>query len=214
VADEALQKIGTMLEDLGVRFELVVEAVTGYGGRFDKLRDELFGQFAEVGSQIRFLSEQIAENRNGMQRLRADFGAEMVRINEALGRTRVEFREQLGTSEAGVREEMRAQFQSALNTIHADTSSTEAAVRHLSSADTNGANAIGREAIESIRELRREIASSAELTAKRLANEMKQTAKTITSLSRKFERFDDRITVQVKDQEQRLKKLEAGGRRR
>jgi len=31
----------------------------------------------------------------------------------------------------------------------------------------------------------------------------------VATLSRKFERFDDRMTVQVKDQDQRLKKVEA-----
>ncbi len=96
MADDAVNRIGTMLEELGARFELVVEAVSGYGGRLDALRQELFGQFAEVGSQIRFLSDQIAENRRGIAALRADLGAEMVRLGESLGRTRVEFREQLG----------------------------------------------------------------------------------------------------------------------
>ena len=36
----------------------------------------------------------------------------------------------------------------------------------------------------------------------------------LATLGRKFERFDDRMTVQVKDQDQRLKKIESGGRRR
>ena len=43
---------------------------------------------------------------------------------------------------------------------------------------------------------------------KKLESDMKLTNKTLTSLTRKFERFDDRATVQVKDQEQRIKKLE------
>jgi hypothetical protein len=30
-------------------------------------------------------------------------------------------------------------------------------------------------------------------------------------LARKFERFDDRITIQSRDQEQRVRKLERGG---
>src|SRR5579864_1846353 len=93
VADDGLNRIGAMLEELGARFELVVEAVSGFGGKVDKLKDEIFGQFAEVGSQIRFLSDQIGENRSGLNSLHADFGAEMVRLNETIGRTRVEFRE-------------------------------------------------------------------------------------------------------------------------
>src|SRR5579863_10461359 len=103
VADEGLNKIGTMLEELGARFELVVEAVSGFGGKVDKLKDEIFGQFAEVGSQIRFISDQIGENRNGVNALRSDFGAEMVRLNEWLGKTRVEFRDQFASSEASLR---------------------------------------------------------------------------------------------------------------
>src|SRR6516162_5649076 len=63
VADEADARVGALLEQLGARFELVLEAVTGFGGRIDALRDEMLGQFTEVGRQIRFLSDRIAENR-------------------------------------------------------------------------------------------------------------------------------------------------------
>src|SRR5580704_17467080 len=111
VADEGITKIGTMLEELGARFELVVEAVSGFGGKVDKLKEEIFGQFAEVGSQIRFLSDQIGENRSGVNSLHADFGAEMVRLNVAIGKTRVEFREQLAASEANLRQEITSQFE-------------------------------------------------------------------------------------------------------
>ena len=64
-----------LLEQLGVRFELVLEAVSGFGGRLDALREEIFGQFTEVGRQIRFLSEQIAENRDAIAGVRSDLGA-------------------------------------------------------------------------------------------------------------------------------------------
>jgi hypothetical protein len=37
---------------------------------------------------------------------------------------------------------------------------------------------------------------------------LKQTNKALAGLARKFERFDDRITVQTKDHDQRLRKLE------
>ena len=95
VADEAVNRIGAILEELGARFDLVVEAVSGFGGRLDTLRDEIFGQFAEVGGQIRFLSEQIAENRRGIVATRDDLGAEIVRMGEALGKARIEFRDEL-----------------------------------------------------------------------------------------------------------------------
>jgi hypothetical protein len=185
VADEGLNRIGTMLEELGARFELVVEAVSGFGGKVDKLKDEIFGQFAEVGSQIRFLSDQIGENRSGVNSLHADFGAEMVRLNEAIGRTRVEFRQQLATSEATLRGAISSQ-----PATHAAIASTE-----TSAADGE----LGRDVAESL---------------KKLSAEIKQANKAVASLSRKFERFDDRMTVQVKDQDQRLKKVEGAGRRR
>ncbi len=185
MADEGLTRIGAMLEELGARFELVVEAVSGFGGKVDKLKDEIFGQFAEVGSQIRFLSDQIGENRSGVNSLRADFGAEMVRLNESIGRTRVEFREQLAASEANLRGAISSQ---------ADTHT------QVTAADTSAPNGeLGREVAESL---------------KKLGAEIKQANKAVATLSRKFERFDDRMTVQVKDQDQRLKKVEGAGRRR
>ena len=39
---------------------------------------------------------------------------------------------------------------------------------------------------------------------KKLNAEIKQTNKAVADLARKFERFDDRMTVQSKDQDQRL----------
>ena len=41
VSDEAIDRVGALLEQLGVRFELVLEAVSGFGGRLDALREEL-----------------------------------------------------------------------------------------------------------------------------------------------------------------------------
>jgi archaellum component FlaC len=188
VADEGLNRIGAMLEELGARFELVVEAVSGFGGKVDKMKEEIFGQFAEVGSQIRFISDQIGESRSGVNALRSDFGAEMVRLNETIGRTRVEFREQVATSEANLRGAISSQ------------SVQEVAA---SEASSNGQVAVSED-------LGRDVAES----LKKLSAEIKQTNKAVANLSRKFERFDDRMTVQVKDQDQRLKKVEGGGRRR
>ena len=185
MADEGLNRIGAMLEELGARFELVVEAVSGFGGKVDKLKEEIFGQFAEVGSQIRFISDQIGENRAGLNALRSDFGAEMVRLNETIGRTRVEFREQVASAEANLR--------GAITTAPA----------HVDEVSANGAVAVEED-------LGRDVAES----LKKLSAEIKQTNKAVANLSRKFERFDDRMTVQVKDQDQRLKKVESGGRRR
>src|SRR5437899_1320651 len=97
-AKEVEVKMGAILEQLAARFDLVLEAVTGFGGRLDALREEIVGQFSEVGRQVRFISDRIAENREGVAITRADLGAEMVRIGENLGATRIEFREQLAST--------------------------------------------------------------------------------------------------------------------
>jgi hypothetical protein len=194
VADEAVNRIGAILEELGARFELVVEAVSGFGGRLDTLRDEIFGQFAEVGSQIRFLSEQLAENRRGIVTTRDDLGVEMARLGEALGKARIEFREDLAAAEKGLRGEFAARA----------LEFREEAARAGSSTGEQTVASGG----ETTRVLKREIAASAESAAKRLSAELKQTNKSLANLALKFDRFDDRITVQTRDQDQRLRKLE------
>jgi hypothetical protein len=195
VADEGLTRIGTMLEELGARFEMVVEAVSGFGGKVDKLKDDILGQFAEVGSQIRFLSDQIGENRSGVNSLHSDFRAEMVRINETIGKARVDFREQLAASEANLRGEISSHSAANRVPMSKETTSTETSAKARPAAAG---------------ELARDVAD----TLKKLSAEIGQTNKAVATLSRKFERFDDRMTVQVKDQDQRLKKVETGGRRR
>jgi hypothetical protein len=194
VADEAVSRIGAILEELGARFDLVIEAVSGFGGRLDTLRDEIFGQFAEVGGQIRFLSEQIAENRLGIVAARDDLGAEIVRLGEALGKARIEFRDELVAAERGIRGEFAARA----------VEFREEAARAVASTGKQAADSGG----ETAKILKREIAASAELAAKKLGAELKQTSKSLANLARKFDRFDDRITVQTRDQDQRLRKLE------
>jgi len=205
VADEAVSRIGAILEELGARFDLVVEAVSGFGGRLDTLRDEIFGQFAEVGGQIRFLSEQIAENRLGIVAARDDLGAEIVRLGEALGKARIEFRDELLGAEKGLRGEFAAravEFREEAARAVASTSERAGKQAAVSGGE------LGREIGESAKILKREIAASAELAAKKLGAELRQTSKSLANLARKFDRFDDRITVQSRDQDQRLRKLE------
>ncbi len=205
MADEAVSRIGAILEELGARFDLVVEAVSGFGGRLDTLRDEIFGQFAEVGGQIRFLSEQIAENRLGIVAARDDLGAEIVRLGEALGKARIEFRDELLAAEKGLRGEFAAravEFREEAARAVASTSERAGKQAAVSGGE------LGREIGESAKILKREIAASAELAAKKLGAELRQTSKSLANLARKFDRFDDRITVQSRDQDQRLRKLE------
>src|SRR5258708_31182738 len=194
-----------MLEELGARFDLVIEAVSGFGGRLDSLRDEVFGQFAEVGEQIRFLSEQIAENRRGIAATHDDLGAEIIRLGEARGAGRVEFRDELGAAQAGLRGEFVARAvefrEEAANAVSTtgDRVGKQTAVSRVE---------LGHEIVESAKSLKREIAASAEVAAKKLGAELKQTNKALANLARKFDRFDDRITVQTRDQDQRLRKVE------
>jgi len=194
-----------MLEELGARFELVVEAVSGFGGRLDALRDEIFGQFAEVGGQIRFLSEQIAENRRNILVTREDLGAEMIRVGEALGKARVEFREELSTAA----NDLRGQFSASANTFREEATRAAGSIGDRASKQAAvSREELGREIADAAKVLKREIAESSELAARRLQAELKQTNKSLANLVRKFDRFDDRITVQTRDQDQRLKKVE------
>ncbi len=212
MGDEALARIGTMLEEIGSRFDLVIEAVSGFGAGLEKLREEMVGQFAEVGNQIRFLSDQIAENRQGVAALRADLSAEMIRLGEMIGRTRVEFREQLAATEANLGEmQLRAapQSESVAIVVEEPAESVEGGEPTAARTARRSAEAaVTRELVGTIRELRREVRASAEATAKKLGADIKQANKALGTLARKFERFDDRMTVQVRDQEQRLRKLE------
>ena len=201
MADEAVNRLGAMLEELGARFDLVIEAVSGFGGRLDSLRDEIFGQFAEVGGQVRFLSEQIAENRRGIVATHDDLGAEIIRLGEALGKARVEFRDELAAAQAGLRGEFAtraAEFR-------------DGAVNAVTTTSDRVGKQTGHEIVESAKVLKREIAASAEMAAKKLGVELKQTNKALANLARKFDRFDDRITVQTRDQDQRLRKIERKG---
>ena len=194
VANDGLGAIGTMLEELGSRFDLVIEAASAFGGRLDALRDELFGQFAEVGSQIRFISEQIGENRKGIGAMRADLGAEMIRLGETLGKTRVEFREQMAELDISLKREIDTR------TAQAQDNLSKLAVASVDAATTRNGHHTAA--------LKQQIGASADTTTKKLAAEIGKTSKLIESLARKLERFDDRITVSTRDQDQRLRKLE------
>lgn len=215
VAEDAVNRVGAILEQLGARFDLVLEAVSGFGGRLDALREEMMGQFTEVGRQIRFISDRIAENRERAASARADLGAEMVRVGEALGATRIEFREQLASTRHELHREIEAEAQRTRERFSEDLARTSsewqsqvgrevAAVGEALRAEM----AAARDDLRGLPAVREGISSSAEALMKKLESDMKLTNKTLASLTRKFERFDDRATVQVKDQEQRIKKLE------
>ena len=220
MTNELENKMGAILEQLAARFDLVLEAVTGFGGRLDALRGEMMSQFSEVGRQVRFLSDRIAENRDGVAITRADLGAEMVRIGENLGATRVEFREQI----ASIREDLQAQAMGEAERTRASVTTelerTAGEIRAQIGHEVAAAGAAIRGELAATREelgielpaataqIRAGIASSAETVVKKLDSELKQTNKALTALTRKFERFDDRLTIQSKDQDQRLRKLE------
>jgi hypothetical protein len=220
VAEEVDARMGALLEQLGARFELVLEAVTGFGGRIDALRQEMVGQFTEVGRQIRFLSDRIAENRAASAANRADLGAEMVRLGEMIGATRVELREQLAatrnqfeqgaeTVSAQTRQHLRQEVADANSELRTQISQEIATLVASTRGEITAAReTLGRELPAAAAGVREHISSSSETLVKHLDAELKQTSKALASLARKFERFDDRITVQTKDHDQRLRKIE------
>ncbi len=224
MSDEAVERVGALLEQMGSRFELVLEVVTGFGGRLDALREEISGQFAEVGRQIRFISEQIAENREGVVRLRAELGAEIVRLGETLGATRVEFREgsavtreaisrEIGAQAAQARDQMLAETARQMNELRVHVASEVTALRDSMRGEGQkraGAarGGIDRGAAATAAQVHSDIAAATEAATRKLTAELKQTNKAIAELTRKFERFDDRVTIQTRDQEQRVRKLE------
>jgi hypothetical protein len=215
VGDEA-DKVAMLLEQLSSRFELVVEVAEGFGGKLQALHEEMLSQFSEVGKQIRFLSDQIGDNRSRLLSVRSDLAAEMVRLNEALGAARVQIRQDL----AGVEEIRHAlgSMTAAERTLQADVG--QEVGERFNQARRWFVEELDRRATE----LRQEIsghlagfatqargdaaASGAEGLAAEVRNEVKATHKALSSMAKKFDRFDDKISVQVKDHDQRLRKLE------
>lgn len=216
VGDEAVERVAVLLEQLSSRFELVVEVAEGFGGKLQALHEEMVSQFSEVGKQIRFLSDQIGDNRARLQSVRADLATEMVRLNEALGATRVQLRQDL----AGVEE---------LKSALARLASAQPAVPAQAASDLGEHfdrmyNRLSQELEQRTAELRQDFSNrlarqprgaAAPAGAEGIAdvhNAVKATHKALTGLAKKFDRFDDKISVQVKDHDQRLRKLERQAR--
>ncbi|HTQ25376.1 MAG TPA: hypothetical protein VMI09_11820 [Candidatus Binataceae bacterium] len=219
MSDESIDRVGALLEQLGARFELVLEAVSGFGGRLEAVREEIFNQFTEVGRQIRFLSEQIAENRDAIAGVRSDLGAEIVRLGETLGATRVEFREQLSALKLALQNEMGVRAAQARDQLSEEVSRRAEAVRIQLGQEIDvlreslRADGSRRVIGDAAAQLKADVINAAESVTKKLSAELKHTNKAVADLARKFERFDDRITIQSRDQEQRVRKLERSGRK-
>jgi len=219
-ADEVEAKMGAILEQLAARFDLVLEAVTGFGGQIDALREEIVGQFSEVGRQVRFLSDRIAENREGVAITRADLGAEMVRIGENLGATRVEFREQLAATRLELQQQLATEAERGRHRLAEELGRAATEMRTQLNREVAAAGDTVRKELNAVRaeigheipaasaQVRAGITASADSVIKKLDAESKVTNKALATLTRKFERFDDRLTVQSKDQDQRITKLE------
>jgi hypothetical protein len=210
VADDAVARIGTLIEQLGARFELVVEAVSGWGGRLESLREEMRAQFAEVGKQVRFISEQIALNRQAVVNVKADLAAEIVRLGEALGHSRVEFRDRLAALESDFKREIALRGEQTRTAITEDIGAARAILEH----ETKSLHAgLSKDLTANAAKLKSDLANSAEALIKKFEGELKRATKALATLDRKFDRFDDRITIQTRDQEQRVRKLERGSQR-
>jgi len=190
---EETSRNGALLEQLGSRFDLVLEAVSGFGGRLDGLREELRSQFTEIGRQIRFLSEQIAINRTNLATVKQDLSAEIIRLGEELGKARIEQAERLAATEARLRDEVgsaRKAFEGEIAALREQAGQESAPTQtKLRAAGDSGAAMI-----------------------KKLESELKRAARMLAALDKKFDRFDDRVTIQTRDQEQRVRKLERHAR--
>ena len=145
----------------------------------------------------------------------------MVRLNEALGATRVQIRQDI----AGFEELKGAVGRIAANPSVSLPAEISAEIGHrLEEAQRKFSEELEKRGAELQREGARRIAASstqgagaaaaagAESVAAEVRNEVKATHKALTSLAKKFDRFDDKISVQVKDQDQRLRKLERQAR--
>jgi hypothetical protein len=237
--------------------KLLAEAVAGLARRLEALREELTNQFSEVGKQMRFLSDQIAVNRERLAETRLDLGAEMVRLGELLGGARVGFRDELKKSNETLAERFglllarlrkeQAQLAPAAAAPAAPAAPEQKrlaaapslAGEPLPAADTPAAGegprragalaaraasraaggsgsapAVGLAAgapLPAVGQLKELLAASAEDLMQRLGAALKENGKVLAGLSRKLERFDDRMTVRTTDHEQRLRKLERRG---
>ncbi len=219
MAEEAVDKVAMLLEQLSSRFELVVEVAEGFSGKLQALHEEMVSQFSEVGKQIRFLSDQIGDNRSRLMAARSDLSAEIVRLNEALGATRVQIREDISGFQ-----DIRTALTRLTAAPAAPSSLGEELTTRLQEAHRQLVAEFDRRAAELHREITRRMgefstkgiegaaAAGAEGLAGEVRSEIKATHKALTSLAKKFERFDDKMTVQVKDHDQRLRKLERQAR--
>jgi len=214
----ASNRIEALLTQLSSRFELVVEVAAGFGGRLDQLREEMVSQFAEVGRQVRFLADRIADNQTGLESMRGELALEMVRLNEALGAARIQLKQDLN----GIEELRRAVQDLGSARPAAELSRGMEVVRRRLSEDLDKRAAeLRREIGARLDHLTRAVSGERGGSAERknalsvaegamgdLQTEVKTTNKSLANLLKKFERFDDRLTVQIKDQDQRLRKLE------
>ena len=69
-----------------------------------------------------------------------------------------------------------------------------------------------RELSATATKLKSGMGDSGATVAKKVESELKRASKALTALDKKFDRFDDRITIQTRDQEERVRKIERRGR--
>jgi hypothetical protein len=69
-----------------------------------------------------------------------------------------------------------------------------------------------RELSASAAKLKAGLSDSGAAVAKKVESELKRANKALAALDKKFDRFDDRITIQTRDQEERVRKIERRSR--
>ena len=192
------------------------------------LREEIFGQFTEVGHEIRFLSEQIAEEprrhrgralrprrrRCTWAKLSAPRGSifeNELRRSDWRWKTRWAYAQRrramhspekspLGHSAEAAR--VTRSFDALRESLRADAPAPGPRVRKVSNRAIGDATAGLKGHVVSCSRIRRR----ENLTSSSRAN------KAVANMARKFERFDNGLQIQSRDQEQRVRKLNAGAR--
>jgi hypothetical protein len=132
----------------------------------------------------------------------------------------VEFREQLTSTRNGLEQGVEAAAARMGQSMHQEVAAANAELRTQMAHElatfaestrheiAAARDQLGHELPNAAAGVREQISSSSATLVKHLDAELKQTNKVLAGLARKFERFDDRITVQTKDHDQRLRKIE------
>lgn len=206
MVDGANSRFEALLEDLASRFDLLAESIARFDGHLQALRDEFNAEFSEVGRQVQFLSEQIGQNRSAISQIRADLSSQGVAVSHAVEQAysglSTAVSQDFSRELSGMLTVLTQEFRQGLADL-------DLRLREVAGSDNRAA---ARRTSRSARTTAQPGEEAAERVLGNLREELKVTNKALSSLNRKFDRFDDKVLIQVKDQDQRLRKLERRAR--